>query len=300
MQSLTHASGKVLIVDDDRDLRAVVSTMLKSVGFDVVDAEDGYVALEKAIDPSIDVVLLDLMMPGLDGFQVLERLNKTVNPPVVIVLSARGELDDRLHALFSGALTFLRKPYEPAELVAQVASAARQRARVRSAEVVSQRDALTGLRNRLAFDRALEAEISRSSRYKRPLALVYLDADGLKVINDTHGHSAGDDLIKSVARAVQSSCRASDHAARIGGDEFAVILAEADREQSGRFRERLSERLADESVRFGETVYTPSVSMGVAVFPEDATEATALREFADTDLYRHKREKKRQGGIIRA
>ncbi len=294
LPKMNEGGGRILVVDDDPDIRKVLTILLKAVGYQVDIAEDGDIALEIIERDDIDLVLLDVTMPRLGGFEVMERMNAMDDPPVVIFLTAQGARDDRLQGLFSGAINYITKPFEPAELVAQISSVMKQRMRLEKAQKVSRRDALTGLWNRLAFDQGLATELARSSRYHHAMALAMLDADGLKMVNDTHGHAAGDDLIKAISRAIIATCRGTDRGARIGGDEFAVILPETDREAATRFLERLSVAIEAESFLAGGMTLNPACSMGLALFPDDGRDAEALKQHADAALYQHKRDRRKE------
>lgn len=284
--------GRILVVDDDPDLRKVMTTLLRGVGHDVQVAEDGATALHSITERPADVVLLDVSMPGDDGFAVMERINAMDDPPVVIFVTARGSRDDRLQGLFSGALTYITKPFEPAELVAQIASVMKQKRRLETAQTISRRDALTGLGNRLAFDQHLAAELARSARYRHSLTLVMLDADGLKPINDTHGHAAGDEMIRAIARAITATCRATDKSCRIGGDEFAILLPETDRDAASRFVTRMEAAFRQQQFPIGSESRSPSCSIGFALYPEDAPDAGSLQRCADAALYSQKRQRR--------
>lgn len=285
-------SARVLVVDDEPDLRNVVAVYLRQAGYEVATAADGREALEHLRHHEADVVLLDLMMPGLSGFDVLERLNEGASPPVVIFLSAVHSLETRTDGLYRGAVDFITKPFEPEDVIARVAAAARQKARLDEARTASVQDALTGLGNRRAYDQALDSALARARRQSGRLALLLLDADGLKHVNDRFGHEAGDEFLRAVACAIRKTFRESDPAARIGGDEFAVLLADADRKRALPVLLRLEQSLAAETVQTGSGAFTPAVSIGIAVYPEDADNARDLQRCADESLYEAKARKR--------
>ncbi len=281
--------NRVLVVDDDEDLRRILVTRLRGAGFDVVEAADGYGALQRIRAEPFDVVVLDIMMPRLDGYSVLERIREEEPAPAILFLSARGKLEDRVRGLSGGAVDYVTKPFHAAELVARVEAAARRKRELEEARIAMDTDAMTGLANRRRFERSLTAELTRASRYGRPLALVYLDVNGLKEVNDTWGHEAGDAMLHAVSHAIQDACRETDLPCRIGGDEFAIVLPETDREQTEYLRERLCESLANHSFEAGESTLAATASIGVAVFPEDAADENGLRRAADAELYREKK-----------
>jgi diguanylate cyclase (GGDEF)-like protein len=160
-----------------------------------------------------------------------------------------------------------------------------QRRVVRELKKLACTESLTGLANRREFTRALDSEIARTSRTGRPFALIMVDVDGLKAINDRWGHRAGDCAIRRVANTLRVACRASDTAARVGGDEFAVVLPETDEVMARELLSRVHALLATHQ-RAGVV----SVSGGVAEFPRDAATAEDLLAFADSELYERKRQ----------
>jgi diguanylate cyclase (GGDEF)-like protein len=149
-------------------------------------------------------------------------------------------------------------------------------------------DQLTGLLHHQTFVRELELELERARRYGHGLALVFLDLDGFKDINDTLGHPEGDLVLRRVAELVRDSLRGSDLAGRMGGDEFAAYLVEADEEAGARLLERLTDRV-DELVGAGELPAECAFSAGLAHFPEEARDVDALFRLADQRLYEAKR-----------
>lgn len=165
----------------------------------------------------------------------------------------------------------------------------RDRNELDAAHRASYTDALTGLGNRAAFDRRLASEIARHTRYRHPVALVFLDADGLKSINETYGHDAGDELRRALASALDTTRRRTDFIGRIGGDEFAAILPETDWPEAERFADRLRQELARRWLSFGKPQQLePSCWVGIAVCPDDAEDAGGLFKAAEAELDRSK------------
>jgi two-component system, cell cycle response regulator len=289
-----RALGRILVVDDEADIRTMVALRLRAVGYAVLEAEDGAEAIAIVERNPIDLILLDVTMPKKDGYEVLEILRRLPEMPAVIFCSARADSDSRVRALYGGAQDFLTKPFDTEEMLARIATAIRMRRRLEEARSDALTDPLTSLGNRRDFNAALEEEIARSRRYSRPLALASLDADHLKSVNDAFGHASGDELLKAIARAIRKETRRSDRAFRVGGDEFAVLLAEANRALSEQYCARLRQALRQERFTAGSRTLIPSASMGLAVFPEDAADGSSLVDAADRALYQSKvaREKK--------
>jgi diguanylate cyclase (GGDEF)-like protein len=273
---------RILVVDDEPDLREVVTTRLRSAGWSVDEAASGPEALAAIDGCPYDVVVLDVMMPGMTGLEVLSQIAHDENAPSIIVLSAKSDIDTRVQSLELGAIDYLAKPFASAELVARIATALRARARLKRAISVSLEDPLTGLGNRRAFDMLLQQEVARARRYARPVSVIMADADGLKRVNDSRGHGIGDKLLCAVAEAIRRTLRISDHAARIGGDEFAMILPETNRDAAEIVVRRLEHALKHAPYH---DIDLPRASMGIASFPEDANDVDALLRVADERLY---------------
>jgi diguanylate cyclase (GGDEF)-like protein len=273
----------VLVADDSATIRALVRYELESGGYDVVEATDGPAALAVTDQHAVDVVLLDIQMPGPDGHAVLAQLKAreaTRDVPVVF-LSGNDSADDVVQALREGAHDYLRKPPDPAELQARVASAYRMkqlqdqlRERAVELESISRTDHLTGLYNRRHGEEYLRRALAFARRSGQPVTVLLIDVDHFKQVNDTRGHSGGDDVLFEVAQALSSVVRTEDVIARWGGEEFFVCAHRSDLAAAGVLAERLRAAVA---ARCDVTV-----SIGAAVSSGDDTD---LLETADRNLY---------------
>ena len=278
-RTATAARPLVLIVDDDPDLRARARLQLRD-GFDVLQASNGSECVELAVEHTPDVILLDMMMPGMDGGQVLTALSddpSTQDIPVIF-LSALDGTDDRVRGLDGGAVDWITKPVDSRELVARVGAAARTRARQQELQSVVTGDGLTGLRDRKAFESRLLDEIARSKRSSAPLTMMLIDIDHLEEVNDRLGHEGGDELLRVVAHLMRSSLRSSDAIFRYGGDEFAAVLPDSDIAAAFRAAERCRQGVRSLERPFAH----PSLSIGLAEFgaPHTAEELVAKAEIA--------------------
>ena len=273
----------VLVADDSATIRALVRYELESGGYAVVEATDGPAALALTAQHAVDVVLLDIQMPGPDGHAVLAQLKAreaTRDVPVVF-LSGNDSADDVVQALREGAHDYLRKPPDPAELQARVASAYRMkqlqeqlRERAVELESISRTDHLTGLYNRRHGEEHLRGALAFARRSGQPVSVLLIDVDHFKQVNDTRGHSGGDDVLFEVAQALSSVVRTEDVIARWGGEEFFVCSHRSDLAAASVLAERLRTAVA--------TRCDVTVSIGAAVSSGDDV---GLRETADRNLY---------------
>jgi two-component system cell cycle response regulator len=278
----------VVVAEDSLVIRAVLVEQLQSHGYRVIEAGDGEQALAACHREQPDVVLLDVEMPQLDGHAVLARIKsepQLADIPVVFVTS-RVTTQDVVEGLRLGAHDYLRKPFEPSELLARVHAAVRIKAlqdelRVRNAELelASRTDALTGLRNR----RHLEDQLQRLTGTPGRLAVLLLDIDRFKLVNDTHGHAAGDEVLRVVARRLEQAARPGDVPGRWGGEEFLVVLPETGPDQAVSLGEQARRAIAAAPVPVGQAPLRVTASVGVACGAEDGWEGLVRR--ADRGLY---------------
>jgi len=281
----------ILVVEDDEDARMLLTELLRP-RYDVDAVGDGETALKRAAELKPDLVLLDLFLPGMDGFGALTGLRRnarTADTPVIF-LSAQGDAETKSQGLSLGAADYLAKPFSEQELMARVDRTLKLTAQKEHFRALAQTDGLTGLPNFRSFHARLEEEVSRAHRYGHPLACAMVDLDGLKEINDKLGHAAGNRAIVALADAVREELRDTDFAARYGGDEFVVLLPQTNETQGAQFAERLRRRLADVSQDAGLPVRG---SIGVAaVIAEELDSPDAAEDLlrrADEALYRAKR-----------
>jgi two-component system cell cycle response regulator len=279
----------VLVADDDGVTRAMVTAWLSSSGFDVEAACDGDEALELAAQRQPDLLLVDVTMPGRDGYDVCRVIQEaSAVPPPVIFLTAHTATTARVAGLDAGAVDYIVKPFERAELVARVRAALRTKARSDRLAERATRDGLTGLFNRAELDAHADAAVRLAERHGRPLACLMTDLDHFKGINDTLGHAAGDEVLKEVARRIVASCRESDVAGRYGGEEFLLLLPETPAADAFTTAEKLRRVLSEQPVAAGEHEIAVTTSVGVAVL-QAGMDVAALYEAADQALYQAKK-----------
>ncbi len=291
----------VLVVDDDATIRRLAAHWLRQDGRTVVEIGSGSEALEliRSEPNRIAVIVLDVMMPDLDGFEVLQRLQAspdTAEIPVVLLTAHATAEEDVLRGIDGGAFDHVEKPFRGPVLAARVRALAKHRqtalglrSELDAVESQAREDGLTRLGNRRHFDRSLAREMSHASRHREPLALVLLDLDYFKTINDLYGHSQGDRVLTQFSDELRSSLRRSDEAFRIGGEEFALLLRCTDSMHAEVAAERLREHLAETPIELGNESRTVTFSAGIATMQESNDfDAVGLFDRADRALYRAK------------
>ena len=288
-------AATVLIADDSLVIRAVVRNGLEDEGYQVVEAVDGAAAIQRCRQQPPDVVLLDIEMPGLDGYQVLAELkaDTRLKDISVVFLTGRTGMHDVVAGLRGGAHDYLKKPFEGQELLARVGSAVhvkqlQDQLRERSAELdkLSRTDVLTGLANRRHLEEELVRRHSDARRRHEPLSILLLDIDHFKSINDTYGHPVGDLVLQHFARGLEAALRAGDLAGRWGGEEFLVILPRTGLGDARLVADRIRTATAAARIDTPDQRLQFTVSGGCALGPGES--AATLTAFADSCLYRAK------------
>ena len=283
-----------------------MSAYLASVGYRVITATDGQEALDKVAEYKPDLVLLDVMMPKVNGFDVCQRLKRDEASSFIPVIMVTGlnEIEHKVRAMESGADDFVTKPFNRLELLTRVKSLLRIKQlneelqeKIIELEATKERlrqlsitDGLTELYNHRYFKEHLDQELSRAQRHNLSVSLVMSDIDHFKRYNDQHGHPAGDDLLHTVGGLLRDNIRKNDLAARYGGEEFSLVLVETNKLAAGIVAEKIKRLVAEHEFgnANGRGGHHITVSMGVATFPDDAADAESLIRSADARLYRAK------------
>ena len=291
---------KILIAEDDAISRRLLDTILRKWGYEVVVAFNGKQAweeLQKEDAPRL--AILDWMMPEMDGVEVCGKVRDRTGSPYIyiLLLSAKSQREDMVKGMESGADDYITKPFDANELKVRLRAGRRildlQTQLMNAQEALrdqANRDSLTGILNRHAIFETFHRELARAQREGNQLAVVMLDIDHFKALNDTHGHMAGDAVLREFSRRITKSLRPYDSAGRYGGEEFLVALPGCDLDAAVRHAERLRNLICDEAFTTSEGSHTISCSLGVACTSSASpADAEALIRAADNALYRAKR-----------
>ncbi len=293
-----EATTKILVVDDDANTARLVRGWYTGRPVEVLEAKDGDEGVRRAAAEKPDIILMDLMMPGTNGFEASRRLKAdpaTAGIPVIL-LSARREPRTKREGFDAGIDHYVEKPFDLDEMDARIRSMIEKSKAYLKLEVEATVDEKTGLANYRVFYKKLREEWERSERYKLPLSIVMLDLDDFKRVNDSLGHQAGDRVLREFAMLVSGGARGTDLAARYGGEEFAMILPHTDRERAEHVAERIRAAVADFSFLEPDHRLRVTVSAGAATFAPGLTIASAeqLVAAADRALYAAKKAGKNQ------
>lgn len=286
---------RVLVVDDDPDKRELLKVTLALEGYEVRTATNGREALAAIASFQPDLIISDVMMPEVNGFELARQIRE--NPqtryiPIILQSAARIEPKDFRLGAEVGALGFITDTSDLEMLLARSRTLLDYRAHLDSVEEAAFTDHLTGAANRRRFEQQLYRELERTARYGHPFCLLLMDIDDFKKINDEFGHEAGDKVIQRMAQILQEGIRTPDLAARIGGDEFALLLVETNASRGFEVADRLRQTIkATDFPTVGFETIRITVSFGIVESPADEqTTAELLGRRADAALYEAKRQ----------
>ena len=290
------AGVRILIVDDEDVIRHLLSDVLGDEGYHVETVACGEDAVLKLREGCCDIVMTDLMMPGIGGLQVLKTVKELRPGTEVVVMTGYASMGTAIESMKLGAANYLTKPLNIDEIRISIDRLLEKRQLQQAAQEaefykeLSRTDGLTQLYNHKFFHQMLETEISRARRYEHACSLLMIDVDNFKTYNDANGHPMGDTALQKVAWLIGECSRGGDSVARYGGEEFAVIAVETDRQGAIGLAERLRSRV--EATEFQKAEVMPlgrlTVSIGVASFPTDAQDKSGLIDKADHALYQAK------------
>jgi two-component system cell cycle response regulator len=277
---------KVLVVDDDPSMLRLINAYLGRSGYQIRTTTGANAALAAIEDECPHYVITDWLMPGMTGLELCRQIRQLKLPHYVYVLivTAKSDTADLVEGLRAGADDFLVKPITPEELLARMQTGARVLGLEQQLTELARTDPLTGIPGRRALLEQADRELDRARRYQLPLACAMIDIDFFKKINDTHGHPAGDAVLKEVARLLAANCRGSDYVSRYGGEEFCAVLAETTEHAAIVWAQRVRAAINELRVPVGDQVLKVSVSLGVSEMLDDTASVAALVDMADQAL----------------
>lgn len=290
-------NAKILVVDDSADNVELMLEILREAGYTDVAST----MLPEQVCPlhrqhCYDLILLDLQMPGLNGFQVMKGLKEIEQGGYLPVLALTAQPSFKIAALEAGARDFISKPFDLLEVHKRIHNMLEVRLLYkelaqysRQQQELALHDPLTGLPNRRLLEDRIATVLQHATRQQTKAAVMYLDLDGFKAINDTHGHAAGDELLKMVAQRLVGCARKEDTVARVGGDEFVIVMGNI--AQLGDTQEpasKLIEAVSEPYLINGLTLQL-STSIGIGIYPDDADQVASVIAAADSALYQAKR-----------
>lgn len=255
----------ILAIDDSPEIHQLLKVRLKNLDVELSHAHCGFDGFDQAQASNPDLILLDVMMPDASGFDICRKLkatSETRNIPVIFLTGA-SDVDQKVLGFDVGAVDYIQKPFDSAELIARVRAALRTK---RFQDMLAQRamiDGLTGLWNRAHFDQRLHEEIAAAQRYDRPMSLIMMDVDKFKNLNDNHGHPFGDEVLQAIGDVLQESARMTDWPCRYGGEEFGFILRETDLEGAIIMAERVRAEIEGLELRNKAQAVSVTASFGV-------------------------------------
>ena len=293
---------RILVVDDHEDNIELLRARLEARGYEVEGASDGQAALDAVQRTCPDLILLDVMMPKMDGMEVVKRLKANKGLPFipVIMQTALDSTENKVEGLDAGADDYITKPINFAELEARVNSLLRIKAlqtdlAARERELselndklrlISLTDGLTEVENRRSLELHLHEMWQHSMRLHEPIALIICDIDKFKAVNDNYGHQAGDSVLKEFAQLLKSEAREIDRVGRYGGEEFLLILSGTVLDAAVTFAERLREKVEGHTFSYVGGTLRRTMSCGVAAAPHPKVkDQEALLRAADDALY---------------
>jgi two-component system cell cycle response regulator len=294
--ALDILNARILIVDDQESNVSLLTQLLSEAGYTRVSStmNSWEVCALHRRNP-YDLIVLDLQMPGLDGFQVMADLKTNESDSYLPVIVITAQPDHKLRALQAGAKDFISKPFDLIEVKTRIHNMLEVRLLYKKlgkyTKELEQKvlyDSMTGLPNRDLFNDRLAHAIALATRHAWTLAVMFLDLDRFKCINDTHGHAVGDGVLKEVAKRLSQHARDEDTVCRNGGDEFLFVLMNP---QGGENIQRIAEALVKtigQPIDMGELRPVIKASIGIAIYPDNGTTGEQLIRNADAAMYRAK------------
>jgi len=299
------SKASILLVEDNKGQATIIKEFLEKNGYQVIWVEEGMAAFKIAKTQELDIILLDRILPDIDGNEISRwlKLDPSTRSIPIIMLTAKDAVADKVAGLEAGADDYLPKPFNESELNARIYVHLRTKSQqdelrtknrqledmLTKVESLAIMDSLTGLYNRRRFETILANEVKRAMRYQTPLSCMMIDVDHFKKVNDARGHQEGDVVLREIAQRIQSSIREVDTAARWGGEEFTILSPNTPKENAKLAATRILKAVSQHPFNgFGEEQIT--VSIGIATLPAPSIDSQdKLVNAADIALYEAKK-----------
>ena len=283
---MTFEKKTILIVEDDRDMRKLLKMYLNHNSYQIIEATSGDEGLNILNNTIPDLIICDIMMPGMDGYELRKKIlrNEKLRLVPFVFLSAKGLNKDIIEGFKLFADAYISKPFDPEILKVQVNTLLEKYTEINR---LVHFDPLTKLYNRRSLEIYFAQELNRVQRYKQKLSILMLDIDHFKNINDRFGHPVGDEVLKAIAGKLLEQVREVDIIARIGGEEFIILMPETDKETAFTVANRLCTNVAGMS--FSQQKIKVTISIGVASAPADGDTPEELLNKVDAAMYSAKR-----------
>lgn len=299
------AKAKILYVEDSETQASVIKDFLEKSGYDVILVDNGKSAINVAKSQPLDIVLLDVILPDITGYEVCRwlKLNSDTREIPIIMLTVKGSVSDKVTGLEAGADDYLPKPFDEIELNARIYACLRTKALqdelkqknrqleelLEKVKILASTDPLTKLSNRRHFEVVLENEFKRAARYNSPLACLMIDIDYFKKINDGYGHHTGDLVLHEIAHIIKNTVREIDVTARWGGEEFVVLLPQTGKEGALQSASRILKAIVTHKFTCLPDKKI-SASIGIACLPDPSINTgEKLIDASDIAMYEAKR-----------
>jgi len=278
----------VLIIDDSEAIHSLLRARLSPEPVELHFTSGGEEGLARAVELQPDLILLDVDMPAPDGFEVCRRLkgDARTQPIPVVFLSGATSTEEKIKGLELGAVDYITKPFDPAELRARVRASLRTKYLMDLLSRKAMIDGLTGLWNRAYFESRMNTELSLARRARQPLACLMIDLDHFKQLNDLHGHPFGDEVLRTVGQLLSETCRAEDVVCRYGGEEFVILAPNTPAPAATGLGERI--RVALESFNWTCRGKAVKVTASIGVADLRHSPPPTILELADAALYQAK------------
>jgi diguanylate cyclase (GGDEF)-like protein len=289
IEEIESQASTIMIVDDTKENISVLRNVLENEGYKIGIALSGEKALELVPKLKPGLILLDLMMPGIDGYETCRRLkeNPQTKDITVIFITAKNDSDDIIKGFEFGGVDYITKPFKEKEVCVRVKTHIELQTVMKKLTFLSSNDPLTGLLNRRSFSEQLEKEFSRVNRGNKSFSLVFSDIDFFKKINDQYGHDAGDEVLRQVSKLLKYEKRVIDFVCRWGGEEFLLLLPETDKDGGRIFAEKIRSKIEELSIIHDGQNIPITMSFGVSAFTNQPAYLDVIKD-ADLKLYEAK------------